>query len=127
MISQTELDKAKAAFKKLSVVDSMEEKQQLVVASRCFIQQQFRNLQPSQAVEDLKLMWSAGPVLLSEWFEWLVSGSKDGSLAISAGLHMEKVFNIVEQYIISKKGSEFEQDIQGVKEMGEIHHATAFP
>ena len=34
---------------------------------------------------------------------------------------MEKV----EQYIISKKGSEFEQDIQGVKEMGEIHHGNS--
>ena len=122
--SKAELEGARESFKKLDVVDSLEEKKHIVVASRAFIQNMMRTLQPSQAVEDLALFWSCGPEVLSYWFEWIVGGSKDGHLATSVELQMDKVMNIIEQYIVYKKGSDYEKDIHGVKEMVELHHGN---
>ena len=120
--SKAEMEHAKNMFKKISEVESLEEKKQLVIASRVFIQSQFRSVQPSKTVEDLEQFWSAGPGILSDWFEWMVQGSKDGNLTLSVDLQMTKVMNLVEQYILAKKGSDFEKEIRGVKEITDLHH-----
>ena len=124
MSSKEEQEAAKNAFKKLYHSDSLEEKEQLTILARIYIQIQFRSLQPSQAAEDLKPLWSAGPSLLSSWFEWLVSGSRDGNLSVSADMQLIKVLNLVEQFIISKKGSSFEAEIEGVRESAELEYGN---
>ena len=58
-------------FKKLEEVITKQEKITIVKEARVFIQEQFRSLDPNQAVEDLQSFWEAGPDILSEWFEWL--------------------------------------------------------
>ena len=80
-----------------------------------FIQKQFRSSEPYQVVEDLQLFWEAGPVILSEWFEWLTGGSKLGNLSLSVSKQLTKVMNIVEIFILSKRSAEFEAEIKRVK------------
>ena len=53
---------------------------------------------------------------MSDWFEWLVGGSKDGSLAVTASLQLIKVLNITEKYIIDKRGEEFEKELNRLNE-----------
>ena len=53
---------------------------------------------------------------MSDWFEWLVGGSRDGSLAATASLQMIKVLNIVEKFIIDKRGKEFEIELNQLNE-----------
>ena len=53
---------------------------------------------------------------MSDWFEWLVGGSRDGSLAATASLQMIKVLNITEKYIIDKRGEEFEKELNRLNE-----------
>ena len=118
--TKQEKDEGRASFRKISEVDTEEEKMQMTLSSAAFIQEQFRELQPSQAVEDLKVLLS-DKNLLSLWFEFMVSGSKDGSLAVSVDLQMPKVISIVEQYLLSKKGSDFEGRMNGAKEIAELH------
>ena len=122
--STAEQEVAKEMFKKLSEVESFEERRTIIIASRAFLQHQFKSLQPSQAVEDLSSFWAAGPEHLSEWFEWIVGGSKDGNLSGSVDMQMSKVVNILEQYIVFKKGADFETEIAGVKEMVQLHHGN---
>ena len=81
-----------------------------------FIQKQFREMEPSQTVEDLSSFWEGGPQIMSDWFEWLVGGSKDGSLAATASLQMIKVLNITEKYIIDNRGEEFEKELNRLNE-----------
>ena len=81
-----------------------------------FIQKQFREMEPSQTVEDLSSFWEGGPEIMSDWFEWLVDGIKDGSLATTASLQMTKVLNITEKYIIDKRGEEFEKELTRLNE-----------
>ena len=66
-------------------------------------------------MEDLRHFWEAGPDLLSEWFEWLVGGSKHGKLSLAAAEQLTKVINIVEDFIISKRGEEFAKEMEVVK------------
>ena len=122
--SKAEMETARDHFKKLHEVDSLEEKKQILTIARAFIQNRMRTLQPSQAVEDLASFWASGPEVLSYWFEWIVGGSKDGNLSTSVDLQMDKVMNIIEQYILFKKGSDYEKDIQGVRELVELHHGN---
>ena len=122
--SKAEMEAARDHFKKLHEVDSLEEKKQILTIARAFIQNRMRTLQPSQAVEDLASFWASGPEVLSYWFEWIVGGSKDGNLSTSVDLQMDKVMNIIEQYILFKKGSDYEKDIQGVRELVELHHGN---
>ena len=80
-----------------------------------FVQKFFRDMEPSQTVEDLKSLWEAGPEILSLWFEWLVDGSKDGHLATTVDLQLTKVLNITEAYIIDRRGEEAEKDLARIK------------
>merc|ERR1711867_375805 len=82
-----------------------------------FVQKQFREKEPSQTVEDLDSFWEAGPEILSLWFEWLVDGSKDGHLATTVDLQLTKVLNIIEAYIIDRRGEEAEKDLARIKEV----------
>jgi hypothetical protein len=124
MASKAEKEQAKAAFMTILDAGSLTEKTHAAIAARVFTQNQLRSLQPSQAAGDLKPIWYGGPALLSEHFEWLVSGSRDGNLAVSADRQMKKVLNLVEQFIISKKGPDFEAEIRGVKVTTELHYGN---
>ena len=117
--SKAEKVKAKALFNKLDEIESFEDKANQVKQARAFIQELFRSKEPSQSVNDLQGFWNAGPTILSQWFEWLVNGSNDGDLSVSVELQLTKVLNIVEQYLVSKKGSEFEIDLQNIKQQYE--------
>ena len=73
-----------------------QEMRALLPTARKFIQKMFRNLEPSQSVEDLSNFWAGGPQVMSDWFEWLVGGSKHGSLQTAASEQLVKVLNLVE-------------------------------
>ena len=113
--SKAEKDEAIDNFVKLGEATTLEEKKALMEKARLYIQNQFRELEPGQAVEDLRHFWEAGPDLLSEWFEWLVGGSKHGKLSLAAAEQLTKVINIVEDFIISKRGEEFAKEMEVVK------------
>ena len=80
MAFNAEKEHAKAAFMTILDGGSLTEKTHEANAARVFTQSQLRSFQASQAAGDLKLIWYGGPDLLSEHFEWLVSGSRDGNL-----------------------------------------------
>jgi len=103
--NQAEKEEAAKHFLNLDFVTTIAEKKELVKASRVFIQSQFRELDPGQAVEDLQSFWSPGPEILSSWFEWLTGGSRQGSLAVTAAQQMARVLHIVEQFLLAKKGN----------------------
>lgn len=115
--SKEEKEDSVNSFKKLSEAVFVEEKKKLLKESRLFILEQFKKLEPSQSVEDLRGFWEGGPALLSEMFEWLTDGSQHGNLAHSAAEQLTKVLNIVEGYILSKKGEEYQGELQGVKDL----------
>ena len=115
--SKEEKEDSVNSFKKLSEAVFVEEKKKLLKESRLFILEQFKKLEPSQSVEDLRGFWEGGPALLSEMFEWLTDGSQHGNLAHSAAEQLTKVLNIVEGYILIKKGEEYQGELQGVKDL----------
>ena len=114
--TRKEKEEAKKEFKRFSDADSIKEKRDALMNAVVFIQKQFREMEPSQTVEDLSSFWEGGPEIMSDWFEWLVGGSKDGSLAATASLQMIKVLNITEKYIIDKRGEEFEKELNRLNE-----------
>ena len=114
-VSKLEMKLAKEALKRLETNISDEEKIQSLLTAAPFIQSQIKSLQPSQAVESLRVLLTDGH-LLSSCFEYMVTdGSVDGSLASTAELQMTKVMNLVEQYLIEKRGNSFEEIIGEVK------------
>ena len=120
--SASEVDKenAKTTFEKLynSSDSTPDEKLQLMLNSAIFIQEQMKLLEPSEAVEHLKPILS-DPTLLSVWFEYMVEGSKDGGLSTSVELQLSKVMGLVEQYLLSKKGSDYEAQMYQAKQSSE--------
>ena len=113
--SKDEKEEALQQYKKMAEA-SIQEKQELLMEARLFIQRQIRDTEPSQSVEDLSSFWEGGPPIMSDWFEWLVGGSKLGCMAQAASEQMVKVLNIVEDFIISKRGDEFEGEMKHVKD-----------
>ena len=109
-------EEAQKQFRRFCDAESIEEKKKALMEAVVFVQKQFREKEPSQTVEDLDSFWEAGPEILSLWFEWLVDGSKDGHLATTVSLQMTKVLNIIEAYIIDKRGEEAEKDLARIKE-----------
>ena len=120
--SASEIDKdiAKTTFEKLynSLDSTPDEKLQLMLNSAIFIQEQMKSLEPSEAVDHLKPILS-DPTLLSVWFEYMVEGSKDGGLATSVELQLSKVMGLVEQYLLSKTGSDYEAQMFQFKQSSE--------
>ena len=117
--SKAEKEEALRSYMMLETANSLVEKKEIVQKATIFIQKQFRELEPGQAVEDLKSFWGAGIEILSVWFEWLTGGSRIGSLAVSATQQITKVLNIVEQFLISKKGADFERAIKESEDTSE--------
>ena len=113
--SKAEKKDAEDAFKKMEESDLLEVKKKFLQEARVFIQKQFQTVEPSQLVEDFKGFWDGGPALLSEHFEWLSDGSKDGSLAISVAGQLAKVLSIVERFILNKRGDAFGEEMDRVK------------
>ena len=113
--SKDEKEEALKQYRKMGETLSFLEKVDMVMDAKLFIQRQFRELEPSQSVEDLNIFWDGGPPIMSRWFEWLVSGSKLGCLANAAAEQMTKICNIVEEFIISKRGEDFEREMKRVE------------
>ena len=113
--SKDEKEEALKQYRKMGETLSFLEKVDMVMDAKLFIQRQFRELEPSQSVEDLNTFWDGGPPIMSRWFEWLVSGSKLGCLANAAAEQMTKICNIVEEFIISKRGEDFEREMKRVE------------
>ena len=120
--SKVEFEEAKRSYLKFEEANTIKEKQQLLPEARIYIQKMFQTVEPTQLVEDLTAFWEGGPVILSDWFEWLTDGSKLGSLALSTDEQLTKVINIVEEFIINKKGKEFENEMKRVKDRAEEKH-----
>ena len=93
--SKDEKEEALKQYRKMGETLSFLEKVDMVMDAKLFIQRQFRELEPSQSVDDLNIFWDGGPPIMSRWFEWLVSGSKIGCLANAAAEQMTKICNIV--------------------------------
>ena len=74
-------DDSRKEYLKLEKAVTSKEIKQAIEGSRVFLQQKFRELQPSQLAEDLRVFWEGGPEMLSEWFEWLSGGTELSSLS----------------------------------------------
>ena len=120
-VTKEEKEFALKQFMKLEDEGSLEEKLKLITDARSFIQGKFELSQPSQAVEDLQEFWKGGPRILSSWFQWISDGSEEDSLASTVSRQMIKVMNLVEQFLLSKKGDDYEREMAGVKESTELH------
>ena len=117
--SKAEKEEALRSYVMLEDATSLEEKKKIVQKATLFIQKQFRELEPGQSVEVFKSFWGAGIEILSVWFEWLTGGSRIGSLPTMATQQITKVLNIVEQFLISKKGADFERAIKESEDTSE--------
>ena len=84
------------SYNELEACDLFEEKKAYLHDARIHIQYCFQRYEPSQAVEKLKGFWDGGIGLLSDWFEWIVDGSKYGDLSKASLEMLPKVLNIVE-------------------------------
>ena len=122
--SKATKDDALKKFMKLEEAGTLQEKKDLVREAQIFIQKQFRTLEPSQSVEDLRSFWAGGPEILSEWFEWLVGGSELGSLSLSATKQLNKILNIVEAFVVFKRGEAFEKELKQVREKAKVENGN---
>ena len=113
--SMKEKEEAQKQFIRFRDAESIDEKKDALMKAVVHVQKFFRDMEPSQNVEDLNCFWQAGPEILSLWFEWLVDGSQDGHLATTVDLQLTKVLNITEAYIIDRRGEEAEKDLARIK------------
>ena len=113
--SKNEKDSSLKSYNELEACDLFEEKQAYLHDARIHIQYCFQRYEPSQAVEKLKGFWDGGIGLLSDWFEWIVDGSKYGDLSKASLEMLPKVLNIVEQFILSKRGEVYEEELNRSK------------
>ena len=86
--------------------ESLDDMIQCLKEGREYLQIQFRQEDPSTHVQKLKPFWKLpfGVDLLSHWFEWLVDGSRDGSLLFSIEDHIDAVINLTAKILGKKKG-----------------------
>ena len=63
-------------------------------------------------------------MVLSSWFRWITDGSEEDPLASNVVGQMVKVMNLVEQFLLSKNGEEYERELAGVKETTELHYGN---
>ena len=80
--SRKEKEEAKKQFKRFSDADSIQEKKEALMKAVVFIQKQFREMEPSQTVEDLSSFWEGGDTdqnRMKGEKRW----GKDGSLVIA--------------------------------------------
>ena len=113
--SKNEKDSSLKSYNELEACDLFEEKKAYLHDARIHIQYCFQRYEPSQAVEKLKGFWDGGIGLLSDWFEWIVDGSKYGDLSKASLEMLPKVLNIVEQFILSKRGEVYEAELNRSK------------
>ena len=86
-----------------------DEKCQLLERMRSYIQLQFREKQPRQIIADLELFWTGGPKVLSSWFLWITDS--DVNLEDTAQENLNKVMSLVAEFLLNKKGDQFEQEM----------------
>ena len=100
-----EKDDSRKEYLKLEKAVTSEEIKQAIEGSRVFLQQKFRELQPSQLAEDLRVFWEeGGSEMLSEWFEWLSGGTELSSLSQMVMQQLTKVLYVVENNSFCLRG-----------------------
>ena len=118
-ISQEEFDASKAKF--IEINDAEEGDVDEIVAcldrARVFVQIKFRSEDPSTHVTKFRIFWKMpyGPRLLSNHFEWLVDGSRDGDLAFSIEDHINLVIDLAAKILIAKMGDDWSRQLEEVK------------
>ena len=127
-LAQKDYDEAYKLFSTLDDLDSVMCKQEVLEASREFLQIGFRNEDPSVHLIKYSQFWKQpdGLVLISGWFEWLVGGSKDGDLSRSISDHLDLVLKMLSTYLTEKKAEGWGkcmQDIENesVRKHGNLH------
>ena len=65
-----------------------------------------------------------GPKLLSNHFEWLVDGSRDGDLAFSIEDHIDMVLNMTAQILGEKKGNVWIRQLEEVQNNSRVKHGN---
>ena len=117
--SKAEIASSKKTFSNLSSQNSIEENKELLLNAAAYIQSQFKALEPSQAADRLKVI-RTDQKLLGLWFEFVTDGSKDGDLTETANMQSTKVFNIVEQYLLSKNCSSYIEELSKIKNTSQV-------
>ena len=117
-ISQEDFDASEAAF--LAIVEAGEDIEKILACledARVFVQIQFRSEDPSAHITKNRIFWKMpyGPKLLSNHFEWLVDGSRDGDLAFSIEDHIDMVLNMTAQILGDKKGKDWINQLEEVQ------------
>jgi len=117
-ISQEEYDAGERDFSVIvDAGDDIEKVLACVDAARVFIQIQFRSEDPSTHITKYRIFWKMpyGPKLLSNHFEWLVDGSRDGDLAFSIEDHIDMVLKMTAQILGEKKGDVWIRQLEEVE------------
>ena len=108
------------AYLKFAEEHDVDGKKEKMVDCREFLQVQFRTKDPSAHIHSLQKFWEMphGPKLLSEQFEWVTNGSRDGCLLETIKNNADTVFGMVRAYLSELRGVAFE------KKFDEVSHAS---
>ena len=115
-LTQEEFERSAAFFSNIEELE-YEDKLEVLSKARNFLQINFRKEDPSSHLIKLSSFWKMphGPKLLSEWFEWLVDGSKDGDLVKSIEDHIDPILRMVEKFLENKKGDDWAKKVEEVE------------
>ena len=118
-ISQEEFDASEAMFVEINEAEEgdVDEIVACLDRARVFVQIKFRSEDPSAHVTKFRIFWKMpyGPRLLSNHFEWLVDGSRDGDLAFSIEDHINLVIDLTAKILIAKMGDDWSRQLEEVK------------
>lgn len=117
-ISKEEFDASEAKFVEINDADGdLDEIMACLDRARVYVQIQFRSEEPSTHVAKYRVFWKMpyGPRLLSNHFEWLVDGSRDGDLAFSIEDHINLVIDLTAKILSAKLGDDWNRQLEVVK------------
>ena len=106
--------KSEEAYWKFDLEVDCEKKKEMFEDCREFLQVQFRTMDPGTHIQSLRSFWELphGPELLSAWFEWVTSGSRDGCLRDTITKNYENVFNMVYAVLSEMKGEAWDKKFE---------------
>ena len=114
-VSKAQYEESQAAFLLISEAGEDEGKiDECLDKGRVYLQILFRMEDPSSHVVKLKEFWKMprGLKLLNNYFEWLVDGSGDGSLAISIEDHISSILNLTAKILGDKRDKEWQSKLE---------------
>ena len=116
-ILKDEYQLSEAKFLNIEASEDLGDKILCLEEGREYLQIQFRKETPGAHMEKLKAFWRMpdGPQLLNSWFEWLVDGSRDGSLVFSIQDHIDTVVKYTARILGKNRGEEWDVKLDEVR------------